>query len=142
MPPESRSVKSKSAEPKTSEIKAAANAKSGKKMKNGEIKNAPCPVEVTIEIIGGKWKSIILYYLLKQPIMRFSDLQKVMSGVTHQMLAKQLRELETEGLLHRKVYPQVPPKVEYSLTEFGLTLEPIILAMKDWGMLYNSRNRK
>jgi DNA-binding HxlR family transcriptional regulator len=105
-------------------------------------KNADCPVEVTLNVIGGKWKSIVLYYLLKQPVMRFSDFRKAMPSVTHQMLAKQLRELEADGLLHRKVYPQVPPKVEYSLTQLGLTLEPVILAMKEWGCLYVSRNNK
>ncbi|HEY9746158.1 MAG TPA: helix-turn-helix domain-containing protein [Oculatellaceae cyanobacterium] len=109
-------------------------------LKEKKPKTSECPVETTLSVIGGKWKSIVLYYLLKQPVMRFSDLRRVMPSVTHQMLAKQLRELESDGLIHRTVYPQVPPKVEYSLTEFGLTLEAVILAMKEWGRLYSSRD--
>jgi DNA-binding HxlR family transcriptional regulator len=71
--------------------------------------------------------------------MRFSELQKVMPSVTHQMLTAQLRELEADGLVHREVYRQVPPKVEYSLTEFGTTLERIIMAMLEWGYHYEKR---
>jgi DNA-binding HxlR family transcriptional regulator len=101
-----------------------------------------CPVETTLGVIGGKWKSVILYFLLKRGVMRFSELQREMPKVTQQMLSAQLRELEADGLIHREVYPQVPPKVEYSLTPFGLTLKPIILAMIDWGKLFDARTQE
>jgi DNA-binding HxlR family transcriptional regulator len=95
-----------------------------------------CPVEVTIGVIGGKWKSLILYYLIEKKIVRFGELRKLLPRVTAQMLTAQLRELEADGLIHRKVYTQVPPKVEYTLTAFGDTLVPVILAMTDWGNSY------
>ncbi len=94
--------------------------------------NDGCPVEATLELIGGKWKGVILYHLLNQTI-RFNALKKRMPGITQRMLTKQLRELEADNLIQRKVYPEVPPKVEYSLTQKGKTLEPIILALKSWG---------
>jgi DNA-binding HxlR family transcriptional regulator len=93
-------------------------------------------VEVTIGVIGGKWKSLILYYLIEKKIVRFGELRKLLPRVTAQMLTAQLRELEADGLIHRKVYTQVPPKVEYTLTAFGDTLVPVILAMTDWGNSY------
>jgi DNA-binding HxlR family transcriptional regulator len=92
-----------------------------------------CPVEVTIGVIGGKWKSLILYHLIERKIIRFGELRKLLPRVTAQMLSAQLRELEADGLIHRKVYAQVPPKVEYTLTAFGETLAPVILAMTKWG---------
>ncbi|RYG75309.1 transcriptional regulator [bacterium] len=101
-----------------------------------------CPVETTLAVIGGKWKSVILYYLLKRDVMRFSELKREMTKVTQQMLSAQLRELEADGLIHREVYPQVPPKVEYSLTPYGQTLKPIILAMIEWGQLFDEKTKK
>jgi DNA-binding HxlR family transcriptional regulator len=89
-------------------------------------------VEATLELIGGKWKGVILYHLLERTY-RFGELKKVMPGITQRMLTKQLRELETDGIIHRKVYAQVPPKVEYSLTECGKSLKGIIMMMRDWG---------
>ncbi|WP_208587037.1 winged helix-turn-helix transcriptional regulator [Gracilibacillus suaedae] len=94
-----------------------------------------CPVEATLDVIGGKWKGVILYHLIEDK-KRFNELRRLMSGITQRMLTLQLRELEADGVIHREVYPQVPPKVEYSLTEFGRTLEPIILLMRDWGENY------
>ena len=89
-----------------------------------------CPVEAALEIIGGKWKGMILYHLLDGTI-RFSELKRQMGSVTQRTMTKQLRELEADGLVFRKVYPVVPPKVEYSLTDLGESLRPIILALRD-----------
>jgi DNA-binding HxlR family transcriptional regulator len=101
------------------------------------IMPARCPVEVTLDIIGGKWKQLILYYLL-QGTKRFNELRRLLPNVTQQMLTTQLRELERDGIVHREVYAEVPPKVEYSLTERGRSLEPILLAMLAWGEEYLS----
>ncbi|MEM1193347.1 MAG: helix-turn-helix domain-containing protein [Pseudomonadota bacterium] len=92
-----------------------------------------CPVEATLEVIGGKGKGIILSHLL-DGTMRFSELQGAAGTVTQRMPTKQLRELENDGVISRKVYPVVPPKVEYSMTEKGRSLEPILIAMRDWGV--------
>ncbi|NUU63651.1 winged helix-turn-helix transcriptional regulator [Paenibacillus agri] len=97
-----------------------------------------CPVETTLGVIGGKWKGVIIYSLLGGT-KRFNEIRKIYPQVTHHTLTLQLRELEREGLISRKVYNQVPPKVEYSLTEFGRTLEPMLLMMKEWGYLYEER---
>lgn len=97
-----------------------------------------CPVETTLDIIGGKWKGILLYHLIDGK-KRFNEFRKLYPKITQRMLTLQLRELERDGVIHRKVYKQVPPKVEYSLTEFGRTLEPVILHMKDWGEKYKDR---
>ena len=91
-----------------------------------------CPVEATLELIGGKWKGIILYYLLDGRL-RFSELKRRIGCVTQRMLTKQLRELESTGLINRTVYAEVPPKVEYELTEEGESLRPIINSLKKWG---------
>ncbi|MCM2373867.1 winged helix-turn-helix transcriptional regulator [Aporhodopirellula aestuarii] len=91
-----------------------------------------CPVEATLELIGGKWKGIILYYLLDGRL-RFSELKRKIGCVTQRMLTKQLRELENTGLVNRIVYAEVPPRVEYELTEEGESLRPIINALKKWG---------
>ena len=91
-----------------------------------------CPVEATMDVIGGKWKVIIIHHLLDET-KRFSELRRLIPQVTQRMLTSQLRELERDGVVHREVYPQVPPKVEYSLTELGKTLEPVLLVMHDWG---------
>lgn len=94
-----------------------------------------CSVEATMDVIGGKWKGTILFYLLGQT-RRFGELKRLIPAITHRMLTNQLRELERDGVIHRKVYAEVPPKVEYSLTEFGASLKPIILLMRDWGDQY------
>ena len=95
-------------------------------------KNPGCPVEATLEVIGGKWKGIILYHLMGET-RRFNELKRLMPGVTLRMLVRQLRELEEAQIVQRKVYAEVPPKVEYSLTEFGKTLEPLFNSLKSWG---------
>ncbi len=91
-----------------------------------------CPVEAALEVIGGKWKGVTLFHLM-DGVKRFNELQRDVGSVTQRMLTKQLRELEAAGLVHREVYPVIPPKVEYSLTDKGQTLKPILLALKDWG---------
>ena len=94
-----------------------------------------CPVEATLEMIGGKYKALILWHL-SEGKLRFSQLKKVISNATPKMLTQQLRELETHKLIHREVYPVIPPKVEYSLTETGKSLIPVLQAMRDWGADY------
>ena len=91
-----------------------------------------CSVEVALDLIGGKWKGIVLYHLLKG-MKRFNELRRLIPSVTQRMLTKQLRELESVGLVKRTVYPVVPPKVEYELTERGMTLEPVLLGLRAWG---------
>jgi DNA-binding HxlR family transcriptional regulator len=90
-----------------------------------------CPVEATLDIIGGKWKSIILFRVLEET-RRFNELRRLVPNLTQRMLTNQLRELESDGLIARKVYAQVPPKVEYSITDLGKTLEPVLLALTQW----------
>ena len=94
-----------------------------------------CPVEVVSSIVGGKWKCAILFKLLDETI-RFNALHRRMSGVTRRMLTLQLRELEKAGLVHRQVYHEVPPKVEYSLTPLGRSLETSLMALRAWGEAY------
>ncbi len=94
-----------------------------------------CPVETTLRVIGGKWKPLIIFYLL-EGTKRFSELKRSLPQVTQQMLTLQLRELEQGGIVHRKVYAEVPPKVEYSLTPVGKSLTPILDLMVEWGMKY------
>ena len=94
-----------------------------------------CPVEATLDLIGGKYKALILWHLAGSK-MRFSQLRKLVSNATPKMLTQQLRELEANHLIHREVFPVIPPKVEYSLTDLGLSLLPILVAMRDWGSEY------
>ena len=101
--------------------------------KNG--KTYHCTVEATLDVIGGKWKPLILWHL-GDNVMRFGELQRALPGVNGKMLTKQLRELEEDGVIRRKVYPEVPPRVEYAITEFGKTLIPILQALCTWGALY------
>lgn len=91
-----------------------------------------CPVEATLSIIGGKYKPIILYDLIGKTL-RFSELRRLIPQATQKMLTQQIRQLEADGLVHREVYPVVPPKTEYSLTPYGETLIPILTVMCDWG---------
>ncbi len=97
--------------------------------------NEHCPVEATLELIGGKYKALILWHLSENKL-RFSQLRDQISGVTPKMLTQQLRELESKQLIHREVFAVVPPKVEYSLTELGRSLMPLLIAMRDWGSSY------
>lgn len=94
-----------------------------------------CPMEATISLIGGKYKALILWHLMKNTL-RYSELHKRLPHATDKMLTQQLRELEKDSLITRKVYPVVPPKTEYSLTDFGKSLIPILDAMCNWGESY------
>ncbi|WP_294703171.1 helix-turn-helix domain-containing protein [uncultured Fusobacterium sp.] len=95
-----------------------------------------CYFEFTLDIIGGKWKPIILYYISVNKIARHSELKRFIPSINERMLTRQLRELEQDKLIVRKVYPVVPPKVEYSLTEQGQTLIPILETLVEWGREY------
>lgn len=94
-----------------------------------------CPVEATIDLIGGKYKAIILWHLIEDK-KRFSELKRLIPKATEKMLAQQLRDLEADGLVIRTVYPVVPPKVEYSLSDFGKTIVPVLDSMCSWGQSY------
>lgn len=96
-------------------------------------KSFSCPIEATMNLIGGKYKVIILWRLIDQTL-RFSELQKLIPNATPKMLTQQLRELGRDGLISRTVYPVVPPKTEYSLTQLGISFIPILKSMGDWGM--------
>ncbi len=97
-----------------------------------------CPVEATLDVMGGKWKGVILYHLLSGP-KRFNELRRLLPEVTQRMLTLQLRELEHDEVIHREIYREVPPKVEYSLTPFGQSLEAVLLLMRTWGEQYVQR---
>lgn len=100
-----------------------------------------CEKELTLTVIGGKWKMLILWHLGKEGTKRFGELKSLMPGITQRMLVSQLRELEEDLIVNRKVYPVVPPKVEYSLTEHGKSLMPILESMYEWGKAYMETNQ-
>lgn len=104
----------------------------GTKSRHVDYNKPACPVEATLELIGGKWKGIILYHLLDDK-MRFSELKRAVGCVTQRMLTKQLRELEASGLVNRIVHAEVPPRVDYELTNEGKTLRSILKSLKKWG---------
>lgn len=105
---------------------------------NTEKKLPDCPVEMTLQLIGDKWKVLIIRDLLTGT-KRFSELMRSVSGITQKVLTSHLRAMEADGLLTRKVYPEVPPRVEYTLTETGLSLKPILDSMVIWGRGYKER---
>jgi len=105
---------------------------------NGEAEKSSCPVEKTLKVIGGRWKVLILRELFKGT-RRFGELQRGVKGITQKMLTQQLRELEADNIVHREVYPQIPPKVEYSLKPLGKSLEPVLEAMHRWGTAHLSQ---
>ncbi len=100
-----------------------------------------CPVEITLAVIGGKWKTLILWHL-RGDKKRFAELRRLMPNVTQRMLTLQLRELESDGVIARKVYPVAPPKVEYSLTNLGRSLKPILNSLCRWGVKKEAKIKK
>ena len=106
-------------------------------MINFRDKEYRCPVELTINLIGGKWKAVLLWELSKKTI-RFNELTRLFPNATRKMLTQQLKDMELNGLVLRKEYAQIPPKVEYSLTDFGRTFMPILMMMNQWGDDYLS----
>jgi len=110
-------------------------------MHKKKVRNIECPAQATLEVLGGKWKGLILFHLRNES-KRFNQLKNLIPGVTQRMLAKQLKELESDEIVTRKAYMEIPPKVEYSLTTFGSTLTPILEALHGWGVNYiNDINR-
>lgn len=98
-------------------------------------KRTGCPTEQTLDLISGRWKVMVIYWLLKGD-RRFNQLQRDLSGITHRTLAKQLRELEADGLVERHDFSEIPPRVEYRLSSLGHSLEPILLAMHEWAVAH------
>ncbi|WP_136795395.1 MULTISPECIES: winged helix-turn-helix transcriptional regulator [Desulfosediminicola] len=106
------------------------------KIKQLGDKTYRCYFELTLQVIGGKWKPIILYQLAIHGVLRFGELRRAIPDITERMLTRQLRELEKDGVIHREVYKQIPPKVEYSLLFAGVQLIPVLLSLRKWGADY------
>lgn len=114
------------------------------KKKEAEWKCDPkytCSVEVTLSVIGGKWKLLVLGHL-NQGVSRFGQLRRAIPGITQTMLTQQLRELEEDGIISRVIFPEIPPRVEYTVTEFGKSLESVLVAMDAWGSAYFEKVRE
>jgi DNA-binding HxlR family transcriptional regulator len=94
-----------------------------------------CYIEAALEVVADKWKGVILYHLLDEP-KRFNELNRTFPELSHRILTRQLRELEHDGVISRKIYPEIPPKVEYSLTDLGRLLKPTLLSLEAWGIKY------
>ena len=103
------------------------------------VKTSPCPVQTTLDLISSRWVILILRDLF-MGTKRFGELMRSLEGISQKVLTANLRSMEDLGLINRKVYPEVPPRVEYSLTELGLSLKPVIASMFDWGMSYKEMN--
>lgn len=101
-----------------------------------------CPVTATMKVLGGKWKPILINAIYFTAPARFGELKRSVIGITQSMLTQQLRELEDDGIISRKIYAEIPPKVEYTLTEFGLTLSPVIQTMAKWGEEFKLNKQK
>ncbi len=100
-----------------------------------------CPVTATMQVLGGKWKAILINAIYLTSPARFGELKRSVKGITQSMLTSQLRELENDGIISRKIYAEIPPRVEYTLTEFGLTLSPILQSMAEWGKEYRFKKQ-
>lgn len=124
--------------------------KNNTKIDNQEVENKKsfvfdeesCPVTATMQVLGGKWKPILINAIYLTAPARFGELKRSVKGITQSMLTQQLRELEEDGVISRKIYAEIPPRVEYTLTEFGLTLSPIMLSMAEWGKEYRINKQK
>ncbi len=101
-----------------------------------------CPITATMKVLGGKWKPILINAIYFTAPARFGELKRSVNGITQSMLTQQLRELEEDGIIRRKIYAEIPPRVEYTLTEFGLTLSPILQSMAIWGKEYRINKQK
>ena len=108
---------------------------------NGITPRMNCAVDATMSVIEGRWKTVILCKLYMNGPMRFNQLMKEIDGVSPRILTKQLKEMEADGVIRRTSYPEIPPRVEYSITERGLSLGPILKAMADWGLKNMFSNR-
>ena len=97
-----------------------------------------CPMELGVNILSGKWKLKILWNIYKKKTVRFNELRRLLGSITTKTLIDQLKELEEKGIIQRTIYPEIPPKVEYSLTEIGQTLEPVLKTLCDWGKQYQT----
>jgi len=123
--------------------------KNNTKIDNQEVRNKKnfvfdeesCPVTATMQVLGGKWKVILINAIYHTSPARFGELKRSVVGITQSMLTQQLRELEEDGLISRKIYAEIPPRVEYTLTEFGLTLAPIMQSMAKWGEEYRMKKQ-
>lgn len=104
-------------------------------------KSISCPVETTLAVIHGRWKVLVIHHLL-DGIKRFNELHRALPGISHRTLVKQLREMEAAHLIRRKIYAEVPPKVEYSLTPLGESLKKVLTAMDEWGRMYTQKAAK
>lgn len=111
-----------------------------KNVKNFVFDEISCPVTATMKVLGGKWKPILINAIFQTSPARFGELKRSVSGITQSMLTAQLRELEEDGIINRKIYAEIPPRVEYTITEFGMTLGPILQSMANWGNEYRLRN--
>lgn len=92
-----------------------------------------CPIEHAMSFISGKWKLVILWHLSQDEVLRYGEIKQLLSGISHKMLSQQLKELEADGFINRKAYEQIPPKVEYSLTEKGISFLPVLEKLSQWG---------
>lgn len=113
-----------------------------KKEKKIVFNENSCPVTATMQVLGGKWKPILINAIYLTAPARFGELKRSVEGITQSMLTQQLRELEEDGIISRKIYAEIPPRVEYTLTEFGMTLSPIMQAMAKWGKEYKIKKSK
>ncbi len=98
-----------------------------------------CGLDAALDVVGGKWKSLILWALAEKPALRFGELRREVAGITEKMLIQQLRQMEADGLIHREVYREVPPRVEYSITDFGRSLNEALMPLGDWGERHMER---
>lgn len=115
-----------------------------KKFEQKASNHITCPMEYTMNMIAGKWKLVILWHIYDQEVIRFGELMRAVDPITHKMLSNQLKALVKDGIVHKEVYPEVPPRVEYSLTNFGKTLVPIMDMLYEWGETHRpqSENNK